>query len=113
MTTRARAFYLLKKSDKSNFIRLFKSDFIGLFKIRSTALARNHNDGLVSLPNPLALREAENLSSGGLAQQLPTLVETEATTGTHPLTSPSAPSSDVVLTAPQVTIVISLINNEG
>ena len=38
MTTRARAFYLLKKSDKSDFIRLFKSDFIRLFKIRSTAL---------------------------------------------------------------------------
>ena len=38
MTTRARAFYLLKKSDKSDFIRLFKSDFIQLFKIRSTAL---------------------------------------------------------------------------
>ena len=33
-----RAIYLLKKSDKSDFIRLFKSDFIQLFKIRSTAL---------------------------------------------------------------------------
>ena len=38
MTTKARAFYLLKKSDKSDFIRLFESDFIRLFKIRSTAL---------------------------------------------------------------------------
>ena len=38
MTTRARAFYLLKKTDKSDFIRLFKSDFIRLFKIWSTAL---------------------------------------------------------------------------
>ena len=42
MTTRARAFYLLKKSDKSDFIRLFKSDFIRLFKIRSTALLLMH-----------------------------------------------------------------------
>ena len=67
--------------------------------------ARNHSEGLVSLPNPLALSEAENLSSRGLAQQLPTLVETEATTGTLPLTSPSAPSSDIFLTAPQVTNV--------
>ena len=48
MTTRARAFYLLKESDKSDFIRFFKSDFILLFKIRSTALKST-----LLLPTPL------------------------------------------------------------
>ena len=59
---------------------------LGVSKIKA---AGNHSDGLVSLPNPLALSEAENLSSGGLAQQL---VETEVTTRAFPPISPSAPS---------------------
>ena len=58
-------------------------------RVSKIITAGNHSEGLISLPNPLALSEAENLSNGGLAQQL---VETDVTTRAFPPISPSAPS---------------------